>query len=200
MAGQLVQQAVEQSVLRVAKQLEEQLDSELHKLENLQDDDLERIRQRRIHDLKQQQDKAREWVARGHGEYREVFEEKEFFKEMKGEERMVCHFFRDNWPCKVRGARGSCGQAGDGRQGATRGVAAAGAAWVLGVRPGHSSAIQHVVRQTWCGTLCCCRGPRRSWTSTWTSCASSTWRQSLSRCGPSTLCTSTTAARGAGRR
>jgi hypothetical protein len=20
---------------------------------------------------------------------------------MKGEERMVCHFFRDNWPCKV---------------------------------------------------------------------------------------------------
>jgi hypothetical protein len=101
MAGQIVQQAVEQSVLRVAKQLEQQLDSELHKLENLQDDDLERIRQRRVQDLKQQQDKAREWAARGHGEYREVFEEKEFFKEMKGEERMVCHFFRDNWPCKV---------------------------------------------------------------------------------------------------
>jgi hypothetical protein len=104
MAGQLVQQAVEHSVLRVAKQLEEQLDSELHKLENLQDDDLERIRQRRIQDMKQAQDKAREWVAKGHGEYREIFEEREFFKEMKGEERMVCHFFRDNWPCKV----GSC--------------------------------------------------------------------------------------------
>lgn len=26
----------------------------------------------------------------------------EFFAEMKGEERMVCHFFRNNWPCKAR--------------------------------------------------------------------------------------------------
>lgn len=104
MAGQVVQQAVEQSVLRVAKQLEEQLDSELHKLDNLQDDDLERLRQRRIQDLKQQQEKAKEWMAKGHGEYREIFDEKEFFREMKGEDRMVCHFFRNNWPCKVRPA------------------------------------------------------------------------------------------------
>ncbi|KAK9820972.1 hypothetical protein WJX81_003934 [Elliptochloris bilobata] len=27
--------------------------------------------------------------------------EKEFFAEVKGEERVVCHFFRENWPCKV---------------------------------------------------------------------------------------------------
>lgn len=101
MAG-IVQQAVQQSVLRVAKQLEDQLDSELHKLDNLQDDDLERIRQRRVQELRQQQEKAKEWVAKGHGEYKEIFEEKEFFKEMKGEERMICHFYRDNWPCKVR--------------------------------------------------------------------------------------------------
>jgi hypothetical protein len=100
MAG-IVQQAVEQSVLRVAKQLEDQIDSQLHKLDHLQDDDLERIRQRRVHELRQQQEKAKEWVAKGHGEYKEIFEEKEFFKEMKGEERMICHFYRDNWPCKV---------------------------------------------------------------------------------------------------
>jgi hypothetical protein len=101
MANQIVQQAVQQSVLRVAQQLEEQLDSELHKLDNLQDDDLERIRQRRVQELRQQQERTKEWVAKGHGEYKEIFEEKEFFKEMKGEERMICHFFRDNWPCKV---------------------------------------------------------------------------------------------------
>lgn len=100
MAG-LVQQAVEQSVLRVAKQLEDQIDSQLHKLENLQDDDLERIRQRRVQELRQQQEKTKEWVAKGHGEYKEIFDEKDFFKEMKGEERMICHFYRDNWPCKV---------------------------------------------------------------------------------------------------
>jgi HD superfamily phosphohydrolase len=98
---QIVQQAMEQNLLRVAKQLEDQLDSELHKLDNLQDDDVERIRQRRIMELKQQQEKTKEWIANGHGEYKEIHEEKEFFKEMKGEERMICHFYRDNWPCKV---------------------------------------------------------------------------------------------------
>lgn len=101
MAGQLVQQAIEQSVLRVAKQLEDQLDDEMHKLDNMQDDDLERIRQRRILDLKKQQERTKEWIAKGHGEYRELQDEKEFFKEMKGEARMICHFYRDSWPCKV---------------------------------------------------------------------------------------------------
>jgi len=108
MAGQLVQQAVEQSVLRVAKQLEDQIDSELHKLDNLQDDDLERIRQRRIQDLRQQQEKTKDWIQKGHGEYKEIFEEKEFFKEMKGEDRMVCHFYRENWPCKVCRQQAAC--------------------------------------------------------------------------------------------
>ena len=28
-------------------------------------------------------------------------EEKEFFNEMKKEEGMVCHFYRNNWPCQV---------------------------------------------------------------------------------------------------
>ena len=38
---------------------------------------------------------------RGHGEYREIPGEKDFFAEVKDEERVVCHFFRENWPCKV---------------------------------------------------------------------------------------------------
>ena len=44
---------------------------------------------------------AQEWLGRGHGEYREILGEKDFFAEVKGEERVVCHFFRENWPCKV---------------------------------------------------------------------------------------------------
>ncbi|KAK9827321.1 hypothetical protein WJX81_004776, partial [Elliptochloris bilobata] len=44
---------------------------------------------------------SEEWLVRGHGEYREIAGEKEFFAEVKGEERVVCHFFRENWPCKV---------------------------------------------------------------------------------------------------
>ena len=103
MAAAGVQQAlVEQAVLQVAKKLEAQIDDQLHKLDNLQDDDLEKVRQRRIDELKRAQKKTAEWLARGHGEYADLMDEKAFFKEMKGEERMVCHFYRNNWPCKVR--------------------------------------------------------------------------------------------------
>lgn len=95
---------VEQQVLQVAKALEEQIDNQLHQLDNLNDDDMERLRERRLQELKKQQEKTREWLARGHGEYRELNGEKEFFSEMKGEERLICHFYRDSWPCKVRRA------------------------------------------------------------------------------------------------
>ena len=61
---------------------------------------MDRMREKRLQALKKQQQKRQEWLRRGHGEYREV-DEKEFFAEMKKEERMVCHFYRENWPCKV---------------------------------------------------------------------------------------------------
>ena len=97
----MVQAAIEQNVLNIAKQMEDQLDSQLNKMDNLDEDDLEGIRRKRIDDLKRMQAKKQQWLANGHGEYREILGEKEFFKEMKGVERMVCHFYRDNWPCKV---------------------------------------------------------------------------------------------------
>ncbi len=39
---------VEQSLLQVAQNVEEQLDAQIHQLENLGEDDLERIRRRRM--------------------------------------------------------------------------------------------------------------------------------------------------------
>ena len=46
------------------------------------------------------QQKKRDWVARGHGEYKDVAE-REFFGEIKGVERMVCHFYRESLPCSA---------------------------------------------------------------------------------------------------
>lgn len=98
----VIQQAViEQAVVNVARQLEDQIDTQLHKLDNLQDEDLEKLRQRRIDELRRHEAKCKEWIGRGHGEYRELLSEKDFFAEIKGEERAVCHFYRENWPCKV---------------------------------------------------------------------------------------------------
>lgn len=51
--------------------------------------------------LKKQQDKKEQWRHRGHGEYQFLTNEKEFFAAMKGEDKMVCHFFRSSLPCKV---------------------------------------------------------------------------------------------------
>ncbi|KXZ55255.1 hypothetical protein GPECTOR_3g394 [Gonium pectorale] len=101
MANAMAQQLIEQTVVSLARQMEQQVDREIQKLDNLNEDDVEAIRQKRLIEMKQRQEKMKDWVARGHGEYREIHTEQEFFKEMKGEERMVCHFFRENWPCKV---------------------------------------------------------------------------------------------------
>lgn len=104
MDGGIAQAVVEQTVVGLAKRLEAQVDAEINRLENLNDDDIESIRAKRMADMKKRQEKTREWVERGHGEYRDIQTEQEFFKEMKGEERMVCHFYRENWPCKVSAA------------------------------------------------------------------------------------------------
>lgn len=101
MANNMAQQLIEQTVVSLARQMEKQVDAEINKLDNLGDDDIEAIRQKRMRELQVRQEKMKEWAARGHGEYREIFSEQDFFKEMKGEERMICHFFRENWPCKV---------------------------------------------------------------------------------------------------
>ena len=55
---QVVQAAIEQQVLRAAQEVESQIDAELHKLETLDDDDIERLRQKRIDELKR-------WVRHG---------------------------------------------------------------------------------------------------------------------------------------
>ena len=97
----VVQQAIEQNVLAAAKHVEDQLDDQLHALENLDSEDVEQLRQKRLLQLKLQARKKQAWLERGHGEYKEILGEKAFFEEMKGEERMICHFYRENWPCKV---------------------------------------------------------------------------------------------------
>ena len=73
----------------------------LLRLENLDEDDLERVKQRRLDEMKKRHQQVQRWRADGHGEYREIHGEKDFFKESKAVDRVVAHFYRENWPCKV---------------------------------------------------------------------------------------------------
>lgn len=97
----IYQNAMEQAVLQVAKQMEDRLDEQLHQIDHLGEDDLERVRQTRIDELKKQAAKKQHWLQNGHGEIQHLLNEKEFFAAMKGEDRLICHFYRENWPCKV---------------------------------------------------------------------------------------------------
>ncbi|KAK9690961.1 hypothetical protein RND81_09G166400 [Saponaria officinalis] len=96
-----IQQILEKQVLTVAKAMEEKLDEEIAALDRLEDDDLEVLRERRLQQMKKMAEKRSRWISLGHGEYSEIPAEKEFFSVVKASERVVCHFYRENWPCKV---------------------------------------------------------------------------------------------------
>ncbi|XP_064167053.1 thioredoxin domain-containing protein 9 [Anguilla rostrata] len=105
MAGQsmdIVAKVLEQQVLQSARLVEEQLDAELGKLEKMDEDDLEKLKERRLEALKKAQKQKQEWLSKGHGEYREIPSEKDFFSEVKESKNVVCHFYRDStFSCKV---------------------------------------------------------------------------------------------------
>lgn len=52
---------MEQILVSAAKQLEKQLDSEIDRLDNLGGDDIEAIRDRRLKEMKQRQEKIVQW-------------------------------------------------------------------------------------------------------------------------------------------
>ncbi|XP_047338391.1 thioredoxin domain-containing protein 9 homolog [Impatiens glandulifera] len=96
-----IQEILEQQVISVAKAYEDKLDEEISALDRLDEDDLEALRERRLHQMKKMAEKRSRWLALGHGEYSEIPVEKEFFSIVKASDRVVCHFYRENWPCKV---------------------------------------------------------------------------------------------------
>ncbi|XP_059647859.1 thioredoxin domain-containing protein 9 homolog [Cornus florida] len=96
-----VQEILEKQVLSVVKAVEDKIDDEIAALDRLDDDDLEALRERRLQQMKKMAEKRSRWIALGHGDYSEIPAEKEFFSVVKASERVVCHFYRENWPCKV---------------------------------------------------------------------------------------------------
>ncbi len=101
MAGNM-QNAIEQQLMQAAKTVEAQLDAEIERLDKMDEDDLETLRQKRIQQMKKAQDQKKEWMQLGHGKYEEIPEEKEFFDVSKKSKNVVCHFYRDStFRCKI---------------------------------------------------------------------------------------------------
>jgi len=101
MAGN-IENHIQNTLLQATKVMEEQVDSELDKLDRMTTDEMEELREKRLEQLKKQEQQKREWLHKGHGQYTEIPGEKEFFKETKDSPRVVCHFYRDStFRCKI---------------------------------------------------------------------------------------------------
>jgi hypothetical protein len=73
---------------------EEKLDAKMKHLDDMGEDDIERLRQQRLDQMKKLSKQKQEWAANGHGEYREIDDQKRFFDELKTSTRAVVHFYR----------------------------------------------------------------------------------------------------------
>lgn len=95
-------QILHQTLVSAASQLEQQLDSQINQLDNLDSDDLQALRNRRLAELKDLNKKKQEWLNSGHGQYAELKDEKEFFDVSKKSPNIVVHFYRDSTErCKI---------------------------------------------------------------------------------------------------
>ena len=84
------------------EQAEQQLDARMDELDNITTDDLAELRRKRLEKLREKEDKRAEWLAKGHGVYREIGDQKDFFAAVKKSERVVCHFYRPTtWRCEI---------------------------------------------------------------------------------------------------
>ncbi|KAM9343799.1 thioredoxin domain-containing protein 9 [Pholidichthys leucotaenia] len=95
---EIISKVLEQSV----KLVEEKVDTELSKLNEMGEDDFERLKERRLEALKKAQKQKQDWLSKGHGVYREIPSEKDFFSEVKDTKNVVCHFYRNSTlRCKI---------------------------------------------------------------------------------------------------
>ena len=66
-ANAMVQNALSEQLAQAAKIVENQLDAEIERLDKMDEDDYEVLRQKRLMALKKAQTQKQEWLHMGHG-------------------------------------------------------------------------------------------------------------------------------------
>ncbi len=90
--GDVMEMAAAQTLLAV----EAALDAEIEKTENLDDDDYNRIKQKRIAEMKRKAEQEQQNVSNGHGTLSKINDQQEFFAAAKASARMVVIFTRNS--------------------------------------------------------------------------------------------------------
>jgi hypothetical protein len=90
------------TLIQAMENKEAELDEEINRLDNMQEEDLEELRRKRLDQLKSTAKKQKELQQFGHGEYAELMNEKDFFEAAKKSKHLVCHFYRPStWRCAI---------------------------------------------------------------------------------------------------
>ena len=89
---QLVGEMAGKMVMGQLSQEEAHLDEMLNKLDNMDTDDMEKLREARKRRMIAEAKRKQQLRAQGHGEYREISGEKEFFREIKNAPAAAVHF------------------------------------------------------------------------------------------------------------
>jgi hypothetical protein len=101
--NQFIGQALAKQIDKTAKAQEEEVIAEINKYDALleaNDSELEKIRERRLEQMKKAQAQREKYRSNGHGEYTDLCQgkhgdtAKEFFEATKVSDRMVVHFYR----------------------------------------------------------------------------------------------------------
>ncbi len=96
MNAQMQQQlldAVGNQVLESLHAQEEKIDAQIKQLETMEEDDLEKLRERRLRQLKEAANQKQKWKNAGHGSYSELSTQQEFFDVTKSSECAIVHFY-----------------------------------------------------------------------------------------------------------
>uniref|UniRef100_A0A7S4PLQ9 Thioredoxin domain-containing protein n=1 Tax=Paramoeba aestuarina TaxID=180227 RepID=A0A7S4PLQ9_9EUKA len=78
----------------VAGEMEKALDAEIERLDNLNEDDYEQMRKKRIEEMRKDAQNKQKWKREGHGKLMELSDEKEFFDLVKRSPRVIALFAR----------------------------------------------------------------------------------------------------------
>merc|ERR1719231_117465 len=90
------QAMMDQMLANTLLSVETALDAEIEKADNLDEDDLARIKAKRMAEMKKKAEAQQKNVANGHGRLAKINDQQEFFGAAKKSARLVCIFTRNS--------------------------------------------------------------------------------------------------------
>jgi hypothetical protein len=94
MSEAMIQGLITQVAMSTAKQEEERVDAQINAMDELTEDDFEKLREIRKKRLMKEAQMRAKWKVLGHGTFEEITDQQAFFKIMNGDsENVICHFF-----------------------------------------------------------------------------------------------------------